>query len=65
MSPEGEHFNVSVHKWEDMAVVVIDHYPHWTDADWKSKETFLIHSLKSFRPDDMNKQIEFIKMNAS
>ncbi|XP_065938446.1 uncharacterized protein [Magallana gigas] len=63
--PVGEHFNTSGHKWEDMAVLVIDHNPHWTDAERKSKDRFWMHRLKSFRPDGMNKQMDFTKMNAS
>ena len=53
--PVGEHFNLNGHKWEDMTVVVIDHNPHWTDAERKSKEKFWMHRLKSFRPDGMNR----------
>lgn len=63
--PVGEHFNTSGHKWEDMTVLVIDHNPHWTDAERKSKEKFWMHRLKSFRPDGMNKQMDFTKMNVS
>jgi hypothetical protein len=46
-----------------MTVVVIDHNPHWTDAERKNKEKFWMHRLKSFRPDGMNKQIDAVKMN--
>ncbi|XP_052680295.1 uncharacterized protein LOC128161092 [Crassostrea angulata] len=63
--PVGEHFNTSGHKWEDMTVLVINHNPHWTDAERKSKEKFWMHRLKSFRPDGMNKQMDFTKMNVS
>lgn len=48
-----------------MTVLVIDHNPHWTDAERKSKEKFWMHRLKSFRPDGMNKQMDFTKMNVS
>ena len=61
--PVGEHFNLNGHKLEDMTVVVIDHNPHWTDAERKNKEKFWMHRLKSFRPDGMNKQIDVVKMN--
>jgi hypothetical protein len=30
-----------------MIVVVIDHNPHWTDAERKNKEKFWMHRLKS------------------
>jgi hypothetical protein len=61
--PVGEHFNLNGHKWEDMTVVVIDHNPHWTDAERKSKEKFWMHRFKSFRPDGMNKLIDVVRMN--
>uniref|UniRef100_K1PKD0 Uncharacterized protein n=1 Tax=Magallana gigas TaxID=29159 RepID=K1PKD0_MAGGI len=57
--------HTSGHKWEGMTVLVIDHNPHWTDAERKSKEKFWMHRLKSFRPDGMNKQMDFTKMNVS
>lgn len=57
-----EHFNMSGHKWEDMPVMGIDHNPHWSDAEMKSKRKFWRHRLKYFRPDIMNKQIYFIKI---
>jgi predicted GIY-YIG superfamily endonuclease len=38
-----EHFNLNGYKWEDMKVVVIDHNPHWTDAERKNKEKFWMH----------------------
>lgn len=37
-----------------MTVAVIDHNPHSTDAEMKSKEKLEMHSLKQFRPDGMN-----------
>jgi hypothetical protein len=45
-----------------MTVVVIDHNPHWTDAERKNKEKLWMHRLKSFRPDGMNKQIDVVTM---
>lgn len=56
-------FNVRCHKLEDSGV--INHYPHWTDAERKSQKNFRIHRLKSFRLNPINKQIDVIKMNVS
>lgn len=45
-----------------MTVVVIDQNPNSTYAGRKkNKEKFGMHSLKSFKPDGMDKQTEFIK----
>lgn len=56
-------FNVRCHKLEDSGV--INHNPHWTDAERKSQKNFRIHRLKSFRLNPINKQIDIIKMNVS
>lgn len=61
--PVGEHFNLDGHGWEDMATVVIDHNPEWSDSQRRSKEKFWMHRLKSFRPDGINKLNDFIRMN--
>lgn len=61
--PVGEHFNLDGHKWEDMIVVVIDHNQTWSSTDRKKKEKFWMHRLKSFRPNGMNKIIDFARMN--
>ena len=63
--PVGEHFNLEGHKWEDMAVVVIDHNPNWSDVERKRKEKFWMHRLQTFRPKGINKSIDFIKMNSA
>ena len=55
----GEHFNLEGHKWEDMSVVVIDHNPDWGDAERKRKEIFWMHRLQSFRPNGINKLMDF------
>lgn len=38
-------------------------YPHSDRRERKNKEKFWMYRLKSFRPDGMNKQMDFIKMN--
>lgn len=56
-------FNVRCHQLEGSGV--INHNPHWTDAERKSQKNFGIHRLKSFRLNPINKQIDIIKMNVS
>lgn len=56
---------MSGNDWEDITKVGIDHNPHWTNAERKSKKKFWMHRFKSFRPDGMNKQVNFIKKNVS
>lgn len=63
--PIGEHFNLGNHKGEDITVWVIDHNMSWTDAERNSKGRSWMHRLKSFRPDDMKKQIDLIIMIVS
>ena len=63
--PVGEHFNLEGHKWEDMSVVVIDHNPDWSDAERKRKEKFWMHRLQSFRPNGINKLMDFTRMNSN
>lgn len=63
--PVRGHFNTSSHKAEEIREVVISQYPHWTDTERKSKEKLWMHRHKSFRPDAINTQTDFIKINFS
>jgi hypothetical protein len=46
-----------------MSKVVIDHDPRWSDTERKQKEKFWMHRLKSFEPHDINKMVDFTRMN--
>lgn len=41
-----KHYNMSDHKCKDTTVVVIDHNPHWTDAENESKEKFWMNRFR-------------------
>lgn len=58
--PVGKHFKIS---GRDSSVFNNNCYR--IDAERKIKEKFWMHRLKSFWPNGMNKQIDFIKINAS
>jgi hypothetical protein len=46
-----------------MSIRVIDHDPRWSDTEQKPKEKFWMHRLESFEPHDINKMVNFTRMN--